>query len=107
MGAESVSSYRHTGYDFPGSAGLPPQPALGNPDLHHILAGYSTSNMDEVNVAMFTAANNTDGGVYCLAVVLMQWHHNVKLSPFEPAHSVLDPTLLAEAAWRGRRPRSM
>ena len=101
VGAELVRFYRHTGYDIPGTPGLPPLSVLGNHDLHHILAGYSTSNVDEVNVAMYTASNSTDGGMYYLAVVLMQWHHNVKLSPFEPAHCVLDPTQLAEAAWRG------
>jgi len=101
VGAELLRFYRHTGYDIPGTPGLPPLSVLGNHDLHHILAGYSTSNMDEVNVAMYTASNSTDGGMYYLAVVLMQWHHNVKLSPFEPSHCVLDPTQLAEAAWRG------
>ena len=101
VGAELVRFYRHTGYDVPGTPGLPPLSVLGNHDLHHVLAGYSTSNQDEVNVAMFTASNDAQGGMHYLAVVLMQWHHNVKLSPFEPSHCVLDPTLLAEAAWRG------
>ena len=101
VGAELMAFYRHTKYDIPGTPGLPPLSVLGNHDLHHILAGYGTSAVDEVNVAMFTASNSTDGGMYYLAVVLMQWHHNVRLSPFEPSLCVLDPTVLAEAAWRG------
>lgn len=101
VGAELLRFYRHTGYDIPGTPGVPPLSVLGNHDLHHILAGYSTSDLDEVNVAMYVASNNADGGMYYLAVVLMQWHHNVQVSPFAPSHCVLDPTQLSEAAWRG------
>jgi len=101
VGAELVRFYRHTGYGVPGSAGTPPLEVLGNHDLHHVLAGYGTSNVDEVNVAMFTAANSTDGGLYYLAVILLQWHHDVKVSPFAPSHCLLDPDAVAMAASRG------
>ena len=104
VGAELLRFYQHTGYDIPGNPavpGLPPLSVLGNHDLHHVLAGYSTSGSDEVNVAAFTAANSADGGIYYLAVVLMQWHHSVKVSPFEPAHATLDPEMLATALARG------
>ena len=43
----------------------------------------------------------TDGGLYYLAVILLQWHHDVKVSPFEPSASVLDPDAVAKAAARG------
>ena len=101
VGAELIRFYRHTGYDIPGTPMTPPLEVLGSHDLHHILAGYSTSSNDEVNIAMFTAANCPDGGLTYLAVVLLQWHHDVQITPFAPTYSVLDPTDLAEAATRG------
>jgi hypothetical protein len=101
VGSEMLRFYRHTGYDVPGAPGVPALEVLGPHDLHHVLAGYSTSNIDEVAIAMFTAANSTDGGLYYLAVVLLQWHHDVKISPFEPSSSVLTPSALAAAAARG------
>ncbi len=101
VGSELLRFYRHTGYEVPEAPGIPPLAVLGNHDLHHVLSGYSTSNNDEVNVAMFTASNSNDGGLYYLAVVLLQWHHNLKISPFDPSTSVLVPEELAQAAARG------
>ena len=34
-------------------------------------------------------------------MILLQWHHDVKVSPFEPSHCLLDPDAVAMAASRG------
>lgn len=101
VGAELLRLYRHTGYDIPGTPGTPPLSVLGVHDLHHVLAGYSTSAPDEAAIAMYVGANDPNGGLYYLAVVLLEWHHNIKVSPMDPGFSALDPDVLAEAAARG------
>ena len=101
VGAELGNFYRDTGFDIPGTPGLLPLAVLGSHDVHHILTGYDAGPRDEVYLGMFTAANSRRGGTEYLAVVTLQFHQGIKLGVFNPAHAVLDPTEMIEAARRG------
>lgn len=101
LGSELSRFYSETNFALPGTPGMLPLEVLGSHDVHHLLAAYDTSPEAEVYLAAFTAANTGSSGVEFLSVAMLQWHQGIKLGVFDPAHAILDPQLLAQAAERG------
>ena len=52
-------------------------------------------------IAPFQTAERAFAELNPKAVILLQWHHDVKVSPFAPSHCLLDPDAVAMAASRG------
>ena len=101
LGFELARFYSDTDFALPGTPGMLPLEVLGSHDVHHLLTAYGASPEDEVYLAAFTAANTRSSGVEFLSVAMLQWHQGIKLGVFDPAHAVLNPSLLVRAAERG------
>lgn len=72
------------GLSFPGEPGSVPEAGLWH-DVTHVLAGYRTSDDDEVRVVCFIAGNRRDDPFFWVFTIALQYHLGLKVSPYSPA----------------------
>jgi tellurite resistance protein len=75
-------------------------------DLTHVLAGYGTDPLGEIDVVSFIAGYAAEDPFFWLFTITLQFHLGIKVSPYSPGLvGRVDPARVARAFARGRRCR--
>lgn len=88
---------------FPGEHRAVPEAGLWH-DITHVLAGYGTSDEEEVLVVSFIAGYRKEDAFFWLFTIVMQYHLGIAVSPYSPAkRGLFSPRTAAAAYARGAR----
>lgn len=107
LGKALFDFYTSRNFKFPGEKGGAPEGLLSH-DLTHVLAGYDTDMHGEARVLAFTAGYQRHKVFGTLLFVIVQGHHDIRLTPLAPTgkSGLLAPNLvteMVEAFARGSR----
>ena len=101
LGRELVDFYDANGFALPGERGATPE-AIMLHDLSHVLAGYGTDPMSEVQAACFQGGYRRTNPFAMVMFVLLQFHLGLRCTPGAPAEvGQVDPDLAIDAVRRG------
>jgi hypothetical protein len=93
--------YTQNHFPFPGEAGSIPERLVFH-DLGHLLAGYDTSPLGEIQQGAFQAGFIRQDGFAFLLFVILQFHWGIKITPVaDPFEGLLDIPLVIHALQRG------
>ncbi len=88
---------------FPGEDRAVPEAGLWH-DLTHVLAGYDTSDAEEVEVVCFIAGYQKADPFFWIFTIALQYHLAIKVSPYSPPRrGLFDPARAFAAYERGAR----
>jgi tellurite resistance protein len=101
LGREYARFIRDNGFGFPGEDGGAPEVILFH-DCTHVLGGYGTSSIEEVQVASFSAAFRKEDPFAIILFVTAQFHLGLRVTPAAEAEEmVIEPELMIKAIARG------
>jgi len=83
---------------FPGEHRAVPEAGLWH-DLTHVLAGYDTTDAEEILVVSFIAGYRKEDAFFWLFTIVLQYHLGLKVSPYSPAKRGLFDVRAAAAAY--------
>lgn len=105
LGRRFLAYLADSGFPLPGERGATTDIIISH-DLTHVLAGYDTTPMGEMQVMSFTAGHSRINPFAQLLFVICQFHLGVRLSPNKGVGAqtgYLDPVRILEALRRGAR----
>jgi tellurite resistance protein len=101
LGREYARFVRDNGFGFPGEDGGAPEIILFH-DCTHVLGGYGTSPIEEVQVASFSAASRKEDPFAIVLFVTAQFHLGLRVTPAAKAESMkIEPEQMIKAIERG------
>jgi tellurite resistance protein len=101
LGREYARFIRDNKFSFPGEEGGAPEVILFH-DCSHVLGGYGTSSIEEVQVASFSAASRKEDPFAIILFVVAQFHLGLRVTPAAEAEKmVIQPELMMKAIERG------
>jgi hypothetical protein len=86
------------GLSFPGEHRAVPEAGLWH-DLTHVLAGYETTDSEEILVVSFIAGYRKEDAFFWMFTIVLQYHLGLKVSPYSPAKRGLFDVRAAAAAY--------
>jgi tellurite resistance protein len=103
LGREYVEFVRANDFALPGEPNAAPELVLFH-DCLHVLGGYSTTSIEETQIASFQAGMLRKDPLFGLLFMLAQFHLGVQITPITAAEKlVADPDLMLQAFVRGTR----
>lgn len=96
---------RGNGFSFPGEKGSPPEPIVMH-DLTHVLSGYGTDPVGELQVLAFhTGCRREEKDPFAFLMFgIAEFHLGISVTPVaDGARGMLDPVLVFRALERGSR----
>lgn len=101
LGREYARFIRDNGFGFPGEDGGAPEIILFH-DCTHVLGGYGTTPIEEVQVASFSAAFRRQDPFAIILFVTAQFHLGLRVTPAAQAEKMqIEPELMIKAIERG------
>ncbi len=101
LGREYARFIRGNGFAFPGEDGGAPELILFH-DCTHVLGGYGTTPIEEVQVAVFSAAFRKQDPFAMVLFAMAQFHLGLQVTPAAaPEKMVVEPELMMGAIARG------
>jgi len=101
LGREYARFIRGNGFGFPGEDGGAPEIILFH-DCTHVLGGYGTTPIEEVQVASFSAAFRKQDPFAIILFVTAQFHLGLRVTPAaQPEKMMIEPELMIKAIERG------
>jgi len=101
LGRTYVEFLEANGFPFPGEPYAGPELMVIH-DCTHILSGYGTDPLGEVQVAAFSAGHAKQDPFSFILFALIQFHLGIRLTPVaQPEHGVFDPAKVLPALQRG------
>jgi tellurite resistance protein len=101
LGREYARFIRDSGFAFPGEEDGAPEVILFH-DCTHVLGGYGTAPIEEVQVASFSAAFRKEDPFAIVLFVVAQFHLGLQVTPSAPGEKlVVEPELMMKAIARG------
>lgn len=85
LGRELFAHYREHGYAFPGERGGFPESGVYH-DITHVLAGYSTEALGELQVGAFSAGFIRQNGFYVALLPLVIFCADINVTPIPHEH---------------------
>ncbi|MGZ3476489.1 MAG: hypothetical protein ACXWUG_21630 [Polyangiales bacterium] len=85
LGREYVRYLQTNGFSWPGEKGGTPEGVMHH-DLTHVLTGYTTAPLGEIQIGAFTAGMKKVDPFLFLLFPMLEFHLGLALRPFEPAY---------------------
>lgn len=90
-----------TGFGFPGETGGIPD-LIAYHDIAHVLTGYDTSPLGEIQRGSFQGGNRREDGFFFIQFALLQFHQGIQVTPAAaPQVGHFDPERVLWAVHRG------
>jgi hypothetical protein len=98
LGRAYVEFVTRNRLSFPGEHRAVPEAGVWH-DLTHVLAGYGTSDEEEILVVSFIAGYRRDDPFFWLFTIVLQYHLGIRVSPYSPRKTGLFRPRAAQAAY--------
>lgn len=103
LGREYWKHITTVGFGFPGEPGGIPQ-SVAYHDVAHVLADNAATPLGEIQQGSFQGGNRREDGFFFVQMVVLQFHHGVRVTPAAPSEvGHFDPEKVLWAIHRGAK----